>query len=171
MAAGTDRYDAVLAELPRLSAFARFLTGDPVVAEDLVQDCVERALGSLRKRKPDTSLRAWLFTICRNRYIDLVRRHNRQPDCETLDREAGFTASEPAPGHFLHDLRQALRKLPTELQEVMWLVAVEGFTYQEAGRIIGVPTGTIRSRVFRARATLKDELAEYWTSWEDNGDA
>lgn len=171
MAGGTDRYDAVLAELPRLGAFARFLTGDPVVAEDLVQDCVERALGSYRQRRPDTSLRAWLFTICRNRHIDLVRRRNRQPDCESIDREACFTATEHTPGHFLHDLGRALRKLPAELQEVMWLVVVAGFTYQEAGRIVGVPTGTIRSRVFRARAMLKDELAEYWTSWEDNGDA
>ena len=97
MAAGTDRYDAVLAELPRLSAFARFLTGDPVVAEDLVQDCVERALGSFRQRKHGTSLRAWLFTICRNRHIDLVRRRKRQPDCESLDQEPGFAATEHSP--------------------------------------------------------------------------
>ncbi len=161
----TAQYDSLLAELPSLTKFAYFLTGDPQIAEDLVQDSLVRAIASAHQKDDKTSLRAWLFAILRNRHIDLRRRQHKRPDAETLD---GKEWALPAPDQhaassFLHDLGRSFAKLPADLREIMWLVGVEGLSYDEAAEVIGIPTGTVRSRMFRARELLKTEMQDYWT--------
>ena len=158
-------YDVLVAELPRLRKFTRFLTGSVEGGDDLFQDSVERAVRSIEQLHGANSPRAWLFAIARNRFIDTYRRKTRQPDNVPLNEDihahrvtAGSTESD-----FVQDLSRAFANIPADLRDVMWLVAVEGFTYSEAADILDVPIGTIRSRVFRAREQLRDEMSDYWS--------
>lgn len=166
-----DQYSSFVAELPGLTKFARFLTGDAQMADDLVQDSLVRAMGAFDQKQADTSLRAWLFTILRNRHIDLRRRLKKQPDKGDLDDRSMAVAASDQVGSasFLYDLERAFARLPGELREVMWLVGVEGLSYAEAAEVTGVPTGTIRSRMFRAREALKEHMKDYWVA--ENGGA
>jgi len=160
------RYRELEAELPRLRQFTRFLTGNAEQAEDLFQDVMERALRRLDDRESAAGLRAWLFSIARNRHIDLHRRAERRPDslvpAGELDRMPGAAVRrEDVPEPFLRDFRKAYHELPPEFKEVFWLVGVQELRYCEAAQVLAVPLGTVRSRMFRARRLLEDALAAY----------
>lgn len=171
--AAKSTYDVLLAELPRLREFTRFLAGNVEAGEDLLQDSVERAVTSIDQLNRSTSPRAWLFTIARNRYIDLYRRKTRQLDDVPLDDalETGQGAGATFQNTFLQDLSLAFGRIPVDLREVAWLVGVEGFSYGEAAEVLAVPVGTIRSRMFRAREVLRDEMKDYWPDYDkEDGD-
>ncbi len=151
---------ALLAEIPSLRAFAISLSGNPDLADDLVQETVMKAWAAHASFVEGTSLRAWLFTIMRNHYFSLYRKARR----EVLDADgaaAARLASAPAQqGHLdLADFRAALDTLVPDQREALILVGASGFSYEEAATICGCAVGTIKSRVNRARQRLMQILA------------
>jgi RNA polymerase sigma-70 factor, ECF subfamily len=145
----------LLALLPDLRAFARFLAHDRAAADDLVQDTVVRALSALPQFQEGTNLKAWLFTILRNLFFEQARRRRR----EVLALTAGFPSEEAArptqaDSAELHDLGRMLWLLPPLLRESLVLIGAQELTHEEAARICGVPVGTMKARVSRARRQL-----------------
>jgi len=151
----------LLAHLPQLRRYARGLTGDRAWADDLVQDATERALNRAKSFHAGTNLRAWLFTIMRNLYIDQLRgRRDIAVDDETAPWRQLAAPRGEADGLVLRDVQRALYCLPVEQREVMLLVCVEEMSYQEASVVLNVPTGTVMSRLSRAREHMRVLLGE-----------
>jgi RNA polymerase sigma-70 factor (ECF subfamily) len=151
----------VISWLPQLRRYARALTGDTAWADDLVQDTAERALARWAAFRPNSNLRAWLLTILRHLYIDQLRVRREV----TVDEETAPWRDLAAPpgevdGLVLRDLQRALYCLPIEQREVLLLVCVEELTYQEASIALGVPIGTVMSRLSRAREHMRVLLTE-----------
>lgn len=141
--------------LPNLRRYARALTGDPAAADDLVQDCVERALSRLHLWRPDGDMRAWLFTIMRNIWRNDLRQRARRPASVTLDETTEPAVAPPQGDRLaLRDMQAALLTLAEEQREVVLLVGLEGLSYAEAARVTGVPLGTVMSRLKRGRDRL-----------------
>lgn len=153
-----DRQTEIIQHIPRLRRYARALTGDASRADDLVQDTLERALVKLALWRPEGDLRAWLFTLMHNLFVNQVRTANRRP-VEDLD-EGFDTAVEGEQMQALNvrDIGRALQALPEEQRSVILLVGLEQFGYAEAARILGVPVGTVMSRLSRARERLRQLL-------------
>jgi RNA polymerase sigma-70 factor, ECF subfamily len=130
---------------------------DPVAADDLVQDCLVRALGKIHLWERGTDLRAWLFTILHNQHISLARQAARQRDIIELQKYK--PGSAPSPSQMvtleLRDLKRAIARLPEEQRSVILLVGLEGMRYEEVASIVNLPVGTVRSRVSRGRETLR----------------
>ncbi|QGZ62916.1 sigma-70 family RNA polymerase sigma factor [Paraburkholderia acidisoli] len=136
--------------------YARALTGDAAWADDLVQDAAERALSRWSSFKPESNLRAWLLTILRHLYIDQLRGRREI----AVDDDAAPWRTLEAPrgevdGLVLRDLQRALYRLPAAQREVLLLVCVEELSYHEASAVLGVPSGTVMSRLSRAREHLR----------------
>jgi len=152
-----DLHEEILALLPRLQRFARALTRDVVGAEDLVQDCVARALEKISLWQPGTDLRAWLFTILFRQHISHTRRDARHRD--GVDRPESDARLVLLPNQTarleLRDLQRALARLPKEQRLVILLVGMEGMDYAEAAAVAKTPVGTVRSRVARGRESLR----------------
>jgi RNA polymerase sigma-70 factor, ECF subfamily len=142
------------AEIPRLNRYARALMRGRDGAEDLVQDTILRALEKAHLWQPGTNLQAWLFTLMHNQYVNMVRRSVRHGCRLDIDR-ANRIAPPTQPGRLiLRDLERAIARLPKEQRRVVRLVGIQGMKYDEAAAVCGVPLGTIRSRLCRARAAL-----------------
>lgn len=143
--------------LPRLTRYARVLTRDAVAADDLVQDCLARALGKIHLWEPGTDLRAWLFTILHNQHVSLTRRDARQRANTDLRLDSPGVSHPPDQAARLEvrDLERAIGKLPEEQRKVILLVGLNGMQYDEAASIVKLPVGTVRSRVARGRETLR----------------
>ena len=146
----------VVSWLPQLRRDARGLTNDPAWADDLVQDTAERALTRCTTFRPSSNLRAWLLAILRHLYIDQLRVRR---EIAVDDEHAPWCNLEAPRGEFdglvLRDVQRALYRLPVEQREVLLLVGVEELTYQEASSALGVPIGTVMSRLSRARERLR----------------
>ena len=146
--------------IPRLRRYARALTGERSRADDLVQDTLERALIKLHLWQPGSDLRAWLFTLMHNVFINQLR---AQPVRSTvgLDDEAAQVTVRPTQtdGLEVRDLHAALLRLPEEQREVLLLVGLEQMTYEETAGVLGIPVGTVMSRLSRARERLRGLLA------------
>jgi RNA polymerase sigma factor (sigma-70 family) len=143
--------------IPALRRFAYALTRSGPAADDLVQDTLERAVGRWHLRRRDGSLDAWLYAILRNLFLASLRQRRRRGEAvgvEALDRVA---APEPAAEAVAgaRDLMAALDLLPEEQRAVLLLVAVEDLSYEDAARALGVPVGTVMSRLSRARQKLR----------------
>jgi RNA polymerase sigma-70 factor, ECF subfamily len=150
-------YLQIEALIPRLRRYARAMVHDPVAADDLVQDCLVRALGKIHLWEKGTDLRAWLFTILHNQHISLARQAARQRHIIELQKcEPGLALS---PGQMarleLRDLERAIAGLPEEQRSVILLVGLEGMRYEEVASVVNLPVGTVRSRVSRGRETLR----------------
>jgi RNA polymerase sigma-70 factor (ECF subfamily) len=146
----------VIGKLPQLRRYARALAGDAAWADDLVQDAAERALLRRKAFEPGSNLRAWLFTILRNLYIDQLRARREI----AVDDESAPWRNLEAPrgevdGLVLRDVQQALYHLSMEQREVILLVGVEELTYQEASNVLDIPIGTVMSRLSRAREHMR----------------
>jgi RNA polymerase sigma-70 factor (ECF subfamily) len=143
----------IVAHIPRLRRYARALAGDGHRADDLVQDTLERALAKFYLWRSGSDLRAWLFTIMHNVFINQLKARREL----ALD-EAAEDALQSAPQSDpleLRDLDAALRRLPVEQREVLLLVGLEQLSYAEAGKALGIPTGTVMSRLSRGRERLR----------------
>jgi len=151
--------DGLLAELPRLRAFARSLARNHDRADDLVQETLAKAWAHRSKFKEGTNLGAWLFTILRNTYYGELRSRRREVS-DSDGHHAAQLACPPAQLHHieLQNVAHAFDGLTAGQREALFLVGVSGLTYDEAGRIGGCPSGTIKSRVFRARQILLCKL-------------
>jgi RNA polymerase sigma-70 factor, ECF subfamily len=145
-------------QLPRLRRYARSLTQDVARADDLVQNCLVRALAKEHLWQPGTDLRAWLFTILHNQHVNEVRRLVREGIVLSVEDVTPNLAAAPSAGTALElrDLEQAIATLPREQREVILLAGREGKRYEEIAAILGVPVGTVRSRLSRARARLRE---------------
>jgi RNA polymerase sigma-70 factor (ECF subfamily) len=145
------------AEIPRLRRYARALTRDIVAADDLVQDCLTRALGKLHLWQEGSDLRAWLFTILHNQYVNYIRRAVREGATVGLNENEPLLRRAPQQSKRLElrDLERAITKLPEEQRTVILLVGLEGMRYEEVAAILDVPVGTIRSRLSRGREALR----------------
>ena len=145
------------AEIPRLRRYARALTrGDVVRADDIIQSCPTRAVAKQHLWQPGTDLRAWLFTILHNQFVNHVRRQAREGGTVPLDEAAMLPVKPNAmPALELRDLEIAINKLPDEQRQVILLVGLEGMAYEEAASILQVPVGTVRSRLSRGRDQLR----------------
>lgn len=152
-----DPHRDIETEIPRLRRYARALTRDVVAADDLVQDCLTRALGKLHLWQDGTDLRAWLFTILHNQYVNYIRRAVREGSAVGLNESEPLLSRAPQQGKRLEmrDLERAIAKLPEEQRIVILLVGLEGMRYEEVAAILGVPVGTIRSRLSRGREALR----------------
>jgi len=152
----SERERLIVAEIPSLRRYARALTGDRAAAEDLVQDCLERALRRRHLWMRRGTMRAWLFSILHNLHANAVRREARRPRLMPL--ENGHQASVlPAQDHAvrLSQFADALAQLPEEQRAVVLLVGMEEMTYAETARILEVPIGTVMSRLSRGRERLR----------------
>lgn len=145
---------AILAEIPRLRRYARALTGDRNLADDLVQDTLERALDKWQLWRKG-NLRAWLFTVMHNVYINQLQARpplvylddSTLPDLPVRPRQQDNLD--------LRDLDRALARLPAEQREVLLLVSLEDLSYEDTARVLGIPVGTVMSRLSRARDRLR----------------
>jgi RNA polymerase sigma-70 factor (ECF subfamily) len=151
---------------------ARRLVGSREEAEDLVQDAYARAFRSWRSFRPGTNLRAWLFRILTNLNIDRGRREQRAPDMQPIEEgdyylynrleENGAAADvdEVVERLSQDSIVQALSAVPHDFRDVIVLVDIGDFSYQDAAQILDIPVGTVMSRLHRGRRLLKQELAE-----------
>jgi len=150
----------MLAAIPSLRAFAISLTYNVDAADDLVQETIVRAWAAIERFEPGTSLSAWLFTILRNSFLSQFYKARRQVE----DGDGSYAARLRAPPEQhgkcdVQDMLKALAKLPIHQREALILVAAEGLSCEEAAQVCGVPIGTIKSRVNRARERLAKLLA------------
>lgn len=140
-----------------LRRYALALTRSGQDAEDLVQETLTRAYDRRADFRPGEALRPWLMSILHNLYVDGVRsRMLRQKHAANLDARQDFTPASQDDAVRLSETRRAFLALPEEQREALHLVGVEGLTYPEASLVLGVPEGTVLSRVSRARQALRD---------------
>lgn len=168
-------HDALILLIPRLRRYARMLCADSQGADDLVQDTLERACARLAQWRPDTDLRAWAFTIMHNLFVSETRRpwhrfempladDEPQPGAAPRAAAAGrgarvHDAADPSVGWIAAlDLERALQALPDAQRQVLVLVAFEDLSYEQVASVLGVPIGTVMSRLSRARAGLRARL-------------
>jgi RNA polymerase sigma-70 factor, ECF subfamily len=152
-----DIANSIEALIPRLRRYARALTRNEVAADDLVQDCLVRALAKQHLWQEGTDLRAWLFTILHNQYVNHVRQSVRQGELAHLSETHRSLSHAAAQDHSLElrDLDRALAQLPDEQRTIILMVGLEGMSYEAVAEVIGVPVGTVRSRLSRGREALR----------------
>jgi RNA polymerase sigma-70 factor (ECF subfamily) len=152
---------AILEQVPRLRRYARALTGDRFAADDLVQDTLERALAKWALFRPGSKPDAWLMSIMHNLFVNQLRQRAARPDQVELEAVAvePATPARQDEGLALADLQSALDELSADQREVLLLVTLEEMSYEETARIVGVPVGTVMSRLSRARERLRRLLA------------
>jgi len=140
--------------IPRLRRYARALAGDRATADDLVQDTLERAWAKLHLYRRGTDLRAWLFTVMHNVHVNRVRAARAT---DTLEEEMPELAQRAPQGDalLLRDLERSIARLPDEQRAVLLLVVLEDLSYEEIARALGIPIGTVMSRLSRAREKLR----------------
>jgi RNA polymerase sigma-70 factor (ECF subfamily) len=140
--------------IPRLRRYARALVGDRASADDLVQDTLERAWAKLHLYRRGTDLRAWLFTVMHNVHVNKVRSARAT---DPLDDEMPELAQRAAQGDALivRDLDRAIARLPSEQRAVLLLVTLEEMSYEQVARTLGIPIGTVMSRLSRAREKMR----------------
>jgi RNA polymerase sigma-70 factor (ECF subfamily) len=153
----TDFARQLEVEIPRLRRYARALTRDVSRADDLVQSCLTRAVAKQHLWQPGTDLQAWLFTILHNQHVNDVRRSVREGVNVAVEEMAPLltVSSNAIAALELRDLEAAIAKLPQEQRQVILLVGLEGMRYEEVALILGVPVGTVRSRLSRGRDQLR----------------
>lgn len=156
--------DQLAATLPRLRRFAHGLSRNPADADDLTQMTIERALRAQGQWQPGTSLDSWLYRIMRNLWIDTVRSRGRKDRVEAPAETAETLGHDPRDGiEAAIDLQRAMaamERLPDEQREVVALILIEGFGYREAAELLGLPIGTVSSRLVRGRLALLDLMGE-----------
>ncbi|MDO6590341.1 RNA polymerase subunit sigma [Loktanella sp. D2R18] len=155
-----DPKDEIVTHLPALRAFALSLTRNRATADDMMQDTVLKAWTNIEKFQPGTNMRAWLFTILRNNYYTSRRKLNR----EVADIDNAFSDTlSVKPDHDgrlqMMDFKVAFDQLADEHREALILVGGSGFSYEDAAKMCSVATGTMKSRVNRARAKLTELLS------------
>jgi RNA polymerase sigma factor (sigma-70 family) len=156
--------DGLTALLPRLRRFAHALSRNAADADDLTQATVERALRSRAQWEPGTRLDSWLYRIMRNMWIDAVRSRGRREDLHAPVEEAERIGEDPrASIEASIDLRtamHAMQRLPDDQREIVALILLEGFGYRECSEILGLPIGTVSSRLVRGRTALLKMMGE-----------
>ncbi len=168
----------IAAHLDGLYSTARRLTRNTASAEDLVQETMLKAWRSFHTFQPGTNARAWLYRILMNTYFDAQRKHSREPETVPADdvgdsylygraRDAAALGESGNPEYLVLDqvmdaeMRAGLEALPAPFLAAVLLVDVDGFAYKEAAEVLGIPVGTVMSRLYRGRHALRRRLVEY----------
>jgi RNA polymerase sigma-70 factor (ECF subfamily) len=149
-------YDLILPYIPNLRRYARALVGDRDGADDLVQDTLERAVRKFHLWRPG-DLRAWLFSIMHNVFVNQLKARRIAPDVEIDETFAAPTSSVSSLD--LQDLQRALATLAPEQREVVLLVALEDMSYADVSKALGIPMGTVMSRLSRGRDRLRRAMS------------
>jgi RNA polymerase sigma-70 factor (ECF subfamily) len=171
------RFDRdALVYIDQLYAAAMRMTRNPADAEDLVQETYAKAFAAFGQYKPGTNLKAWLYRILTNTFINIYRRRQREPQTSRAEqvedwqlarsashsstglKSAEVEALERLPDS---DVKEALASLPEEFRMAVYYADIEGFSYKEIAEIMGTPTGTVMSRLHRGRAQLRKKLSAY----------
>lgn len=147
----------ITSHIPGLRRYASALLRNPIEAEDLVQECLCRAIARARPWHSIRDIRAYLFTILHNLYVDKISKRSRTRDIVSDDLVEKKLVTLPSQiGRLeIRDLSRALEQLPREQREVALLIGLEGMSYGSAAQVLGVPTGTVMSRLHRAREALR----------------
>jgi RNA polymerase sigma factor (sigma-70 family) len=153
-----DERDRLIACIPRLRRYARALLGDRTGADDLVQDTMERGWKKLSTWQRGSDMRAWLFGIMHNLHVDQVRKPSLPTEELDEDTPAVVSHHQVSDGLEMRDLDTALRSLPPEQREILLLVALEEMSYEEVAATLGLPLGTVMSRLSRARQKLRAQM-------------
>jgi RNA polymerase sigma-70 factor, ECF subfamily len=151
-------HSRILELLPKLRRFARSLTRNPHDADDLLQGALERAFGHLEQWQADTRLDSWLYTIVRHAWIDELRSRARREHTFEDAEQADAIPDHRGDASGTLAVEQAMACLPAEQRLAVALVLIEGLPYKEAAQIIGVPMGTLTSRLARGRQALQQLL-------------
>lgn len=149
---------ALVDHIPSLRRYARALTGDAWAADDLVQDTLERACSKWRLWTVGSDLRAWLFTVMHNVFASQMRRAPPLRNAEPID-EVAHELRALDSGHdrdHALDLQRCLLQLPEDQRAVLLLVSLEDLSYAEVAKVLGIPAGTVMSRLSRARVRLHE---------------
>jgi RNA polymerase sigma factor (sigma-70 family) len=143
--------------IPRLRRYARALVGDRSAADDLVQDTLERAWAKLHLYRRGTDLRAWLFTVMHNVHVNKVRAARAT---DSLEDDMPELSQRAAQGDALlvRDMERSIARLPAEQRAVLLLVTLEEMSYDDVARTLGIPIGTVMSRLSRAREKLRSMM-------------
>ena len=152
------------AQIPRLRRYARALTGSREAADDLVQDALERAWTKRALWRPDSNLRAWLFAVMHNVFVNGVKRARPMASLDAMNEEGGVdpvaSSASAETDATLREMGAALGQLPLEQRQVVLLVGLEQLTYAEAAVALEIPIGTVMSRLSRGRDRLRQLLDE-----------
>jgi RNA polymerase sigma-70 factor (ECF subfamily) len=150
--------------LPRLRRFAHALSRNAADADDLTQMTLERALVARQQWQPGTKLDSWLYRIMRNLWIDTARSRARKAKLEAPPEAAQQVGVDPRPGLEasidLQRVMAAMERLPDEQREIVALILIEGFGYREVAEMLGLPIGTVSSRLVRGRTALLEMVGE-----------
>ncbi len=149
--------------IPALRRYARALLRDRSAADDLVQDCLERAIGHWHQRRADGDPRTWMFSILHNLAMTRLHRAARRPLHLGIDEvaEAGLAASARQEDRLRYqDLLAKVAQLPDEQRTVLLLVTVEELSYAETAKVLDIPVGTVMSRLSRAREKLLGMISD-----------
>ena len=163
----------VVPYMSQLYPAALRLTRNPSDAEDLVQETLAKAYAAFHQFTPGTNLRAWLYRILSNTFINTYRKKRREPAADLIpsigEQAAGDALAPPASSAEAEalermgdsDVLQALRTLPEDFRATIYLADIEGYPYREIAQMLGIPIGTVMSRLHRGRAKLRQALAAH----------
>lgn len=159
LAAGATRVNELRSrlteEIPHLRRYARALAGNADEADDLVQECLEKALSRASQWNPNRGARPWLFGILHNNFVSSVRRRRRRNELQRRYPAEETTHIDYEQHCDLDMVHDAVQRLPSDQRDAIILVAVSGLSYEEASEALAIPVGTIRSRLSRAREGLR----------------
>jgi RNA polymerase sigma-70 factor, ECF subfamily len=156
---GEEFTGALIAQLPALRRYAAALSGSIATGDDLVQDCLERALRQSDRLRDQQKLGGWLRSILHNLYVDELRRKRSRGIEEDVTALADSLASvAPADRAPFHEFAAAMNTLSAEHREILLLVGLEGMNYREIAETLRIPLGTVMSRLARARERLRNAL-------------
>ena len=152
-----DTEHLIAEQIPKLRRYARALLGDPIRADDLVQEALVRALSRSHLWQPGTDIRAWMFTILHNVHVNNQRQRRHRDDSQELSDDRPEMATPATQERILEmrDLARGLQLLPGPQREVVLLVGLEGMNYKQVAAVLDIPIGTVMSRLHRGREALR----------------